>query len=595
MRGNDLLQAMACVGADLVDEAEKRSFAKAPWRKWVSQAACLVILAGLFLGAYLLLRQAATVPPNPDLTQPEEANVIPDEPEYTPKEPEQRFLTLVFQNCIYYLQAPLTPLPDTPEQLCALGTIDEGQLLAGAACYYDEKYVSWARDGVPLEMYLEYEGEYYNASTYGELADKNVAYTYEEAQALTDEELFSTFVSCFEQQAPDEALTYSSEHTPSALEQIALFVGMLRMEQSAAKTSLAACADRWLPEGFDRSLDSSYREYEVPAAEIQEMMDQYFDGCKFDPRELDCYDPVTDTVHLDWQYMPYGYERSGFSTTLTRCEWDLHTQTVQLTALLSTTISIQIPEPNHLGSTCYEEVPVMLGEKVYCIQFTEDGPKYLSISQMKLGSKVDPFSYKGGLSCPGNTLYSTFVRPIERMAADETLTYTAGQSPSSEDQLAMCAGMLWTEFLLQKPHLSSWANDWNPRALDDRTGSSKRWECFAPAEDIQQVLDVYFDGCQFDPSELDCYDPAQDAVHLYQWLLPYGRTVNPLSTALTDFQWNYETQTVQLWIEVFRETATWKEGYGYETGKDVLAEKVYTIQFTDEGPKYLSIERIDVP
>lgn len=391
MRGTDILRAMAYIGPDLVDEAEKRSFPKAPWRKWAVLVACLTVLAGIGLGAFLLLREAAAAPPDQALTQPEEADITPDdgpaEPDaesaYTPQTPEARFLTLTFQNCVYYLDAPLTPLSFTPERLCAFGTIDEGQLLAGATCYYEEKYVNWARDGAPINMYLEYEGEYYYACTDGELADKDVAYTFEEARAMTDETVFLTFVSCIEWQALDETLVYSSEHTPSALEQIALFIGILKMEQHAGKTSLAACADRWLPEGFDMSLESSYREYDVPAAEIQNVMDVYFGGCKFDPRELDCYDPEKDTVHLDWHYMPCGYERSEFSITLDQCKWDWNTQTVQITATIGTTNYIPLPEPDDFGNTRYEEVSVPLGEKVYTIQFTDEGPKYLSIELLR--------------------------------------------------------------------------------------------------------------------------------------------------------------------------------------------------------------------
>ena len=114
MKGTDLLQAMAYVGHDLVDEAEQRRFPKPLWRRWAGLAACLAVLTGLGLGTALLLRASPQVSPAPAPAQTENPASLPAEPEnpteaedtpeeaYTPREPEARFLALVYQNYIFY-------------------------------------------------------------------------------------------------------------------------------------------------------------------------------------------------------------------------------------------------------------------------------------------------------------------------------------------------------------------------------------------------------------------------------------------------------------------------------------------------------------
>ncbi|MGN0979799.1 MAG: hypothetical protein ACI4PT_05650 [Candidatus Avoscillospira sp.] len=380
MTGENLLHAMAYIGADLVDEAEKRQFQKHSRRRWAGLAACVALIAGLGWGAFHLIETAAPVQ-EPSSMAHAEQNTLPTAPEYTPKEPEKRTVALVYQNYIYYLPYPLTPCGKLTEDTDAvlLGYVDEGQPLAGAACYYDRKYVNWAANGVPVSMLLDYQGEYYYAMTYGERADRTLSYTYEEAKAMTGETLYHTFVVPIESRALDETLTYTSGQNPAIWEQLALFGGIVSMEDKAGFVSRYTRADRWLPVGWDLGGEETEWELYVPAAEIQDLLDAYFDGCKFDPRALECYDSRQDTVRLDWMFMPYGSERHDFSTSLIDFRWNDGTQAVQIQIELIRTELEPLPEQNESGDISYQEASVPLGQKRYTIQFTEQGPKYLSI------------------------------------------------------------------------------------------------------------------------------------------------------------------------------------------------------------------------
>ena len=108
MTGENLLHAMAYIGADLVDEAEKRQFQKHSRRRWAGLAACVALIAGLGWGAFHLIETAAPVQ-EPSSMAHAEQNTLPTAPEYTPKEPEKRTVALVYQNYIYHLSYPLTP------------------------------------------------------------------------------------------------------------------------------------------------------------------------------------------------------------------------------------------------------------------------------------------------------------------------------------------------------------------------------------------------------------------------------------------------------------------------------------------------------
>ena len=77
--------------------------------------------------------------------------------------------------------------------------------------------------------------------------------------------------------------------------------------------------------------------------------------------------------------MPYGSERHDFSTSLIDFRWNDGTQTVQIQIELIRTELEPLPEQNESGDISYQEASIPLGQKRYTIQFTEQGPKYLSI------------------------------------------------------------------------------------------------------------------------------------------------------------------------------------------------------------------------
>lgn len=194
----------------------------------------MALIAGLGLGAFYLIDTAAPAHEPPSVAHAEQ-NTLSAAPEYTPKEPEERAVALVYQNYIYHLPYPLTPCGKLTEDAGAvfLGCVDEGQPLAGAACYYDRKYLNWAANGVPVSMLLDYQVECYYAMTYGERADRTLSYTYEEAKAMTGETLYYTFVAPIESRALDEPLTYTSGQNPAIWEWLSLFGGMVSMEDKA--------------------------------------------------------------------------------------------------------------------------------------------------------------------------------------------------------------------------------------------------------------------------------------------------------------------------------------------------------------------------
>ena len=53
--GEQIFEALTDVGTDLVDMAEHQRFAKSPWRKAVSMAACLAMVVGMGAAAWQIL------------------------------------------------------------------------------------------------------------------------------------------------------------------------------------------------------------------------------------------------------------------------------------------------------------------------------------------------------------------------------------------------------------------------------------------------------------------------------------------------------------------------------------------------------------
>lgn len=210
-RQERLFRAIGDVGADLIDMAEKQTFAPSRWRKWGSLAACLAVI--LCLGVLALpyfpsgcgSSSKETAAPGYAGSQKEIAAEAPEMEAPAEAEPETADVTegaaeafdeaavrtrFVFRYTYYYLtdQEP-SPLDDPPSVLGELlGQVEEceDEALVGCPVYrylntteYDNHSVNGLT--VPAEVWVEMEDGFHYAVT---LNEKTVSrYTLDDVMA----------------------------------------------------------------------------------------------------------------------------------------------------------------------------------------------------------------------------------------------------------------------------------------------------------------------------------------------------------------------------------------------------------------------------
>ena len=375
-RQERLFRAIGDVGADLIDMAEKQTFAPSRWRKWGSLAACLAVILCLGVLAMPYFPKGCgsgskgTAAPGASVTTEAPAAAEPAEEEAveTPQEetgpaedaaPEPVVRTrFVFRYTYYYLtdQEP-RPLDNPPSVLGELlGEVEacDDPSLVGCPVYrylntteYDNHSVNGLT--VPAEVWVETEEGYRFAVT---LNEKTVSrYTVDDVLEHLEEDdgdwIVSTFVG-----ALWEMDDFSD---PSELnsEQLNMLLTLTRGMNTGIDTTALWFRD----EGV----------YVVPLEEARWRVSRFLDAdrCTYTPEETAAYDGDRDALVFE-------------SLPLTALE----TQVLLLdeAALVDDTLLYLRVSAYHQPETpLTDEAAPLLSTREFLIRFDEDSWRYQSI------------------------------------------------------------------------------------------------------------------------------------------------------------------------------------------------------------------------
>lgn len=381
-----LFRAIGEVGGDLVDMAEKRTFAPSPWRKWGTMAACLAVVLSLTMLALPYFpagcgssgaNETATPTAQPEAAvdsaagEPnlglEDALNAPAEPEETaPETPAsegqkeglvnaQLRSRVVFRHTYYYvLPASFVAHPELPEYLGdALETVAEAEdaSLVGCQVYRVEgarEFDNHSVDGlsVPEEIWIETDEGFFYAIT---LNEKTVArYTLEDAvQAVLegdDHWLLEIFVMPVYNM---DSFADASELTGDQLNQ------MLMLTRSM-NTGIAP-DNLWT----EMTEDGGVR-YVIPVTEAVWRLSRILEGYLYTPEETEAYDAQQGALVFDPTQL--NDESNGLSLKLegTNLEYNV----------IELTVGYYFDEKA-------QETPYLI--RTFTIRFDEDAWRYLSI------------------------------------------------------------------------------------------------------------------------------------------------------------------------------------------------------------------------
>lgn len=333
MKEEELFRAIGDVGGDLIDMAEKATFAPSRWRRWGSIAACLVVLAGLtaLLLPYVTMgsseNSTATVLEAKPGAAPEEpaAEDMASVEEDTDSTAEAALKTdmdgmnalaskeqLIFGDVIYYVEALYSDEEAQTHLGRYLGTVTDADEEAYIGERVYQKSGSDMQDGLPLEIFVLTEKGYLYCLTY--YASAGAYCTEEQVLELLEtggeEELLEELVRTIERGIPDtpdlETPDIWNFEDPSELRADQLTVWFLLMLEQQAATGYRSWnlySYLWfqpaegLPE--DAAYDREDGRYVVPLEDMTGVLDRYLDGYTLDPLELkDSYDAAQNALIL---------------------------------------------------------------------------------------------------------------------------------------------------------------------------------------------------------------------------------------------------------------------------------------------------------
>ena len=340
MNGEFLFEAIGHVGADLVDSAEQKTFSLHPWRKWGAWAACLA----------LLLCAAAALPKLLP-TEQTPVEVLPAEQQVQLLDGAMFHLNgyLYYVDDYAYAAAGYAGTPFTQTQLQEIASavplnrkpewVSSDKL--EQAVLYEADVQTAQQLGQPIEpqsLVLALEDGLHLAYSYGEIP--GLQYTYDKAAAASHQTLLELFVLPLENQFSDDTLQFSSASDLNEAQLHNLFRGILAAEDASGIRSLEAERKQRQRDCTDASTPMVYS-----AEAVQQKLDRYFYGCV-----LHDTDPLEITLPGS----------NGITAQLLAVDFRQETQNMELHAAL------------YYGETC-------IAEKVYTVQFTSDGYRYLSI------------------------------------------------------------------------------------------------------------------------------------------------------------------------------------------------------------------------
>lgn len=303
-RQEHLFRAIGGVGGDLVDAAERRSFPPGVLRRMLPVAVCLAVVVCLGWLATVWFFGA----PAEDVLAPEEKEVPRQEqqekielPQETQEEiqisgPVAETKELLFWDVIYYAEARYTAQEAEAWLGEHLGVVEDDRWpeLAGAAVYLcKDAYTRPDAQGrqVPLEIFVEEEGDYWYCLTY--YYSDVPAMRWEQVLDLWNqgrtEELANQLTRVPEQARAAGELQWSgsgAEMTPQA--QVSFFRVTLQMEQVQGLRSMDLNRYLWQQDGG----------YAVPVEELHRQLNRYVENEVWDPAELPGYSETYDAVLL---------------------------------------------------------------------------------------------------------------------------------------------------------------------------------------------------------------------------------------------------------------------------------------------------------
>ena len=313
-----LFRAIGDVGGDLVDLAEKQTFAPSPWRKWGSLAACLAVL--LCLGALAMpyfpmgcgssssdgganlssgsamqdaaAETEAAVDEAPAADEPEtaespaEAGKDYGTPGVQPTAREQ----LIFRNTVYYLEAVYSDAEGEAVLGEYLGTVEDGDRPEWTGCPV-YSYHSYDKDQTeaPVDILVEVADGYLYCVTYQlqasapfDLAD--TLYLLEHGGETIVAQQYAAVL-----EAADFIFDDPSELSADQLAEF--FLLTLQMEREAGIRT--ADLDKYL------WYDGRNQCYEVPAEDAARQLDRYLAGYARDFGEASAWDPEREALVFD--------------------------------------------------------------------------------------------------------------------------------------------------------------------------------------------------------------------------------------------------------------------------------------------------------
>ncbi len=375
-RQERLFRAIGDVGADLIDMAEKQTFAPSRWRKWGSLAACLAVILCLGVLAMPYFPKGCgsgskgTAAPGASVTTEAPAAAEPAEEEAveTPQEepgptedaaPEPVVRTrFVFRYTYYYFTASEPSSLDNPPSVLGeyLGEIEacDDPSLVGCPVYrnlntteYDNHSVNGLT--VPAEVWVEMEDGFHYAVT---LNEKTVSrYTVDDvAERMEngdDAWLLETFVE------PLYRMDDFSDPSELNSEQLNMLLTLTRGMNTGIDTTALWFRD----EGV----------YVVPLEEARWRVSRFLDAdrCTYRPEETAAYDGDRDALVFE-------------SLPLTALE----TQVLLLdeAALVDDTLLYLRVSAYHQPETpLTDEAAPLLSTREFLIRFDEDSWRYQSI------------------------------------------------------------------------------------------------------------------------------------------------------------------------------------------------------------------------
>ena len=367
-RQERLFRAIGDVGADLIDMAEKQTFAPSRWRKWGSLAACLAVILCLGVLAMPYFPKGCgsgskgTAAPGASVTVEDPAAAEPAEEEAveTPQEepgptedaaPEPVVRTrFVFRYTYYYLtdQEP-SPLDNPPSVLGELlGEVEacDDPSLVGCPVYrylntteFDNHSVNGLT--VPQEVWVETEEGYRFAVT---LNEKTVSrYTVDDVLEHLEEDdgdwIVSTFVGALWEM---DDFSDPSELTGEQLNRFLWYT----CDMNTGISPLT----RWREDG---------EAYVIPADEAVWRLNRFLDTVAYDPSETAAYDADRNALV---------YETQALSDALPALRLELLEMSDERTLLLYVSEDENGLDPEARPTT-----------REFVLRFDEDSWRYLSI------------------------------------------------------------------------------------------------------------------------------------------------------------------------------------------------------------------------